>query len=67
MRYNQVKKGVCMLKVNSILGVSKVVKPVINKQVAKNAVLPTVAGITGLSVLAGASGGPSWQFESTLS
>ena len=49
-----------MLKVNSVLGVSKVVT---NKQVAKKAVLPTVAGVTGLSVLSGASGGPSWQFE----
>ena len=54
-----------MLKVNSIIATSKVLRPVMNKQVAKKAVLPTIAGITGLSVLSGASGGPTWQFEST--
>ncbi len=53
-----------MLKVNSILAASRVVRPVANKQIVKKAILPTIAGVTGLSVLSGASGGPTWQFES---
>lgn len=53
-----------MVKINGVTGLSKVVKPIANNRAAK--VVPVaIAGVTGVSVLSGASGGPAWQFEST--